>query len=70
MPKASIPEQALHIQRTLGTYRAARFLAKRGFTVSAAKTIFGLPIRAWDLLGADPGTRGTIVLPGRHAARG
>lgn len=30
---------ARHIRRTLGTYRAARFLAKRGWSIDAARWI-------------------------------
>ena len=32
-------ERARHIRRTLGTYAAARFLAKRGWSIDAARWI-------------------------------
>lgn len=32
-------ERARHIRRTLGTFRAARFMAKRGFSVEAARWV-------------------------------
>ena len=34
--KQSPIERARHIQRTFGTYKAARFMAKRGWSIEAA----------------------------------
>lgn len=48
--KRPLYQQARAIHRSLGTFRAARYLFKRGVPLFSAKILLGFPVRECDVL--------------------